>query len=117
MSRNSITSDNKIGYPKLNFEKTKKHMERLYGLTIKYRDDFKVENYDQVFQCSECKLVKNRRLFPYNKATRFKKKKDANLANVYMIPTEKLIEQRISLLIILSIHANLQVLKDMAKVD
>lgn len=76
-----------IGMHPKTFEKTIKIMERLYERTHKYRADFLPENYDQTFQCWDCKKIKNRRLFSYRKQYKYNKEKRCKLCN--MINSQK----------------------------
>lgn len=60
---------------KRTFVKRVKRMNRLYGMTHKYRVDYLPENYNMTLTCWECGETKNRRLFPYRKQYKDNKEK------------------------------------------
>ena len=63
------------------FEKLKKQFVSKYEKTLKYRDDFRPENYNQSLTCWDCGLTKNRRNFPYRKQYALNKEKRCKLCN------------------------------------
>lgn len=70
---NSQTNTEQI-HPKT-FKKLKKQFVSKYEKTLKYRDDFRPENYNQSLTCWDCGLTKNRRNFPYRKQYALNKEK------------------------------------------
>lgn len=65
-------------------QKRIKIMNRLYGMTHKYRNDFTPENYNKTLICWDCKKEKNFKLFPYRKQyadNKEKRCKECNLIN------------------------------------
>jgi hypothetical protein len=63
------------------FEKIKKIFESKYKRTLKYRDDFLPENYNQMLHCWNCNTMKNRRNFPYRKQYALNKEKRCKNCN------------------------------------
>tara|TARA_Y100000389_G_scaffold188243_1_gene210602 strand:+ start:301 stop:1737 length:1437 start_codon:yes stop_codon:yes gene_type:complete len=66
---------------KKHFIKTKEVLEFKYKQSLKYRDDFLPENYNQQLKCWDCGLTKNRRLFPYRKQYKDNKEKRCKCCN------------------------------------
>lgn len=56
-------------------------MNSKYDKTLKYRNDYLPENYNQQFTCWDCKQTKNRKNFPYRKQYAYNKEKRCKLCN------------------------------------
>ena len=72
----------------MTFSRLKKQFADKYEKTLKYRDDFIPENYNQIITCRDCGLIKNRRNFPYRKGLSFNK--DKQCKNCSRKQTQKL---------------------------
>lgn len=63
------------------FKKIQRIMERKFNHSLKYRNDFLPENYNQIINCWDCKKTKNRKLFPYRKQYKDNKEKRCKQCN------------------------------------
>jgi hypothetical protein len=84
------------------FEKRKQLLESKYKQTLKYREDYLPEYYNQEFRCWDCGLTKNRKNFPYRKQYKFNKDrrcKTCNRLNVQKRRENQTEEQVINLLL------------------
>lgn len=81
-SSKTSSNNNPIGMHPKTFKKIRKIMELKINNSIKYKNDFLPENYNQEFVCWDCKETKNRKLFPYRKQYKYNKEKRCKLCNL-----------------------------------
>jgi len=63
----------------ITFYKAKKIMEYEFKRIEKYRNDYKIENYNKKLYCLNCKKMKYLRLFPYREKLSFNKDKTCKM--------------------------------------
>ena len=80
-SSKTCSNNNITGMHPKTFQKIIKIMERKINNSIKYKNDFLPENYNQELVCWDCKETKNRKLFPYRKQYKYNKEKRCKLCN------------------------------------
>jgi hypothetical protein len=90
------------------FKKLLRIMNNKFKRTLKYRDDYLLENYEQLLTCWDCKETKTRRVFPYRKQYKYNKEKRCkrcNNENRSERRNNHTIEQMINDMVVSSKHA------------